>query len=69
MVCVGLSCGTVAEIAWTKWVKGPRILAMRDTITALPREILAETDVVFIESFGDLGRQMADALFHGAQDQ
>ncbi len=68
MVCVGLSCGTVAEIAWTKWVKGPRILAMRDTITELPIEILAETDVVFIQSFGELGQRMADALVQRAQE-
>jgi predicted Rossmann-fold nucleotide-binding protein len=68
MVCVGLSCGTLAEIAWTKWVKGPRILVMRDTITALPREILAETDVVSIESFGDLAEQMAAALLQDAPD-
>jgi predicted Rossmann-fold nucleotide-binding protein len=62
LVCVGLSCGTLAEIAWTKWVGGPRILAMRDTLTALPKEILAETDITFAESFEDLAEKMSGML-------
>jgi predicted Rossmann-fold nucleotide-binding protein len=62
LVCVGLSCGTLAEIAWTKWVGGPRILAMRNTLTALPKEILAETNVTFVESFEDLAERMSGML-------
>jgi predicted Rossmann-fold nucleotide-binding protein len=62
LVCVGLSCGTLAEIAWTKWVGGPRILAMRNTLTALPKEILAETNITFVESFEDLADRMAGVL-------
>jgi len=62
LVCVGLSCGTLAEIAWTKWVGGPRILAMRNTLTALPREILAETNVVFAESVQDLAEHMSTII-------
>lgn len=62
LVCVGLSCGTLAEIAWTKWVGGPRILAMRNTLTALPKEILAETNITFVESFEDLAERMSGML-------
>jgi len=62
LVCVGLSCGTLAEIAWTKWVGGPRILAMRDTFTALPKEILAETNVAFVESCDDLAERIRGLL-------
>lgn len=69
MVCVGLSCGTLAEIAWTKWVQGPRILAMRNTLTALPKEILAETNITFVESLDDLTEQMSEALLHGAANR
>lgn len=54
MVCVGLSCGTITEIAWTKWVRKPRVLALRETFSAIPVEILAETDVVLIDSIDDL---------------
>ena len=62
LVCVGLSCGTIAEIAWTKWVRKPRVLALRETFTALPPEILAETDVVLIERLADLGPALARHL-------
>ena len=62
LVCVGLSCGTLAEIAWTKWVGGPRILAMRNTLTVLPKEILAETNIAFAESCEDLAERMSGML-------
>jgi hypothetical protein len=62
MVCVGLSCGTIAEIAWTKWIKGRRILAMRRTMTELPPEILAETDVVLLEDAVALDAALGRAL-------
>jgi predicted Rossmann-fold nucleotide-binding protein len=52
-VCVGLSCGTLAEIVWTKWTKRPRVLAVGGTFTTIPVEILAETDVVAVR-IGDL---------------
>ena len=54
MICVGLSCGTITEIAWTKWVRKPRVLALRETFSAIPVEILAETDVILIERIEDL---------------
>jgi predicted Rossmann-fold nucleotide-binding protein len=67
MVCVGLSCGTLAEIAWTKWVGGPRILAMRSTLTVLPKEILAETHIAFADSLEDLAERMAGMLCQTAE--
>jgi predicted Rossmann-fold nucleotide-binding protein len=66
LICVGLSCGTLAEIAWTKWVGGPRILVMRNTLTALPKEILAETNIAFVESFEDLAERMSAMLSRAA---
>lgn len=62
MVCVGLSCGTIAEIAWTKWVKGRRILAMRRTMTGLPPEILAETDILLLDDGAALEAALGRAL-------
>ena len=54
MICVGLSCGTLTEIAWTKWLRGPRVLALRKTFESIPREILAETDVQMIDDLAEL---------------
>ena len=62
MICVGLSCGTLAEIAWTKWIQGPRILVMRDTVTALPNEILAETQITFIDTLDELAASVHTLL-------
>jgi predicted Rossmann-fold nucleotide-binding protein len=62
LICVGLSCGTIAEIAWTKWVRGPKILVMRDTLTAIPKEILAETDVEFVDSIDELDAKVSQLL-------
>jgi predicted Rossmann-fold nucleotide-binding protein len=62
LICVGLSCGTIAEIAWTKWVRGPKILVMRDTLTAIPKEVLAETDVEFVDSIDELDAKLSPLL-------
>jgi hypothetical protein len=42
MVCVGLSCGTLAELAWTKWTPGPPVALVRGTMSGVPPEMLAE---------------------------
>lgn len=71
LVCIGLSCGTLTEIAWTKWVRGPRVLALAETFTAIPVEILAETDVVLIDSLDALdaaiGRELSDGYIDRRQ--
>jgi len=67
IVCIGLSCGTLAEIAWTKWVRGPRVLALRATMTAIPIEILAETDVVLIDGLDELDAAIGCELDAGRQ--
>jgi predicted Rossmann-fold nucleotide-binding protein len=62
LICVGLSCGTIAEIAWTKWVRKPRILALRNTFTVIPEEILAETDVILIDDMTNLDAAVSEEL-------
>ncbi|NEK19007.1 hypothetical protein [Rhizobium leguminosarum] len=62
LVCVGLSCGTIAEIAWTKWVKGPKILALANTMTSVPPEILADVDMEFVSSLASLESRLAEIL-------
>jgi hypothetical protein len=62
LICIGLSCGTIAEIAWTKWVRGPKVLVMRNTVTSIPKEITAETDIDFVDTLEELEAKVAEAL-------
>ena len=45
MLCIGLSCGTIGEMVWTKWMGGPTVVVIEPLISGIPPEILAETDV------------------------
>lgn len=45
MVAVGMSCGTLAELAWTKWTPGPPVAMVAGTSSPVPPELLAEADV------------------------
>jgi hypothetical protein len=49
MVCIGVSCGTIAELAWTKWTPGPPVALIAGTTSPLPPEILAETPIEVLE--------------------
>lgn len=46
MVTIGLSCGTIAELAWTKWNPSPPPVSyVEGTASGLPPEIAAELQV------------------------
>lgn len=45
MICIGLSCGTICEIAWTKWTKKIPVFLVRSLVSAIPPEIAAETNL------------------------
>ena len=45
LLCIGLSCGTISEIAWTKWVGNTPVIVLRSLISAVPPEVEAETDL------------------------
>jgi hypothetical protein len=49
MVCVGLSCGTLAELAWTKWTPGPPVALVRGTVSGIPPEMLAEIPAAVLD--------------------
>lgn len=49
MVCVGLSCGTLAELAWTKWTPGPPVALVRGTMSGIPPEMLAEIPAAVLD--------------------
>jgi predicted Rossmann-fold nucleotide-binding protein len=55
MVTIGLSCGTIAELAWTKWNPSPPPVSfVEGTASGLPPEIAAElqVDVVPLSGVG-----------------
>lgn len=55
MVTIGLSCGTIAELAWTKWNPSPPPVSfVEGTASGLPPEIAAElrVDVVPLAGVG-----------------
>jgi hypothetical protein len=45
MLCIGLSCGTMGEMVWTKWVGGPPVVVIAPLVSGIPPEIMAETDI------------------------
>lgn len=53
MVCCGISCGTISEIAWSKWVEGPTIYICKNTVSCIPAEIVAEAHIKFIDKADD----------------
>lgn len=44
LVCIGLSCGTIIELAWTKWIRR-RVFAVEPLMTGLPFEVSSEIDL------------------------
>jgi hypothetical protein len=58
MVCVGLSPGTLAELAWTKWTPGPPTAIIAGTSSPPPPELLAETPTTLLP-LADLARWLA----------
>lgn len=49
LVAIGLSCGTLAEIAWTKWGGRTPVAVLEGTTSGVPPEIVAETDTTIVE--------------------
>jgi hypothetical protein len=45
LLCIGISCGTMSEIAWTKWVGNTPVIVIRPLISGIPPEVEAETDL------------------------
>ena len=50
MVTIGLSCGTVSELAWTKWNPAPPPVSLiAGTTSGLPPELAVELNVEVVE--------------------
>ena len=44
-ICIGLSCGTIIELASTKWLGRFPVLVVKPFITGLPIEVMSEINV------------------------
>ncbi len=53
LLCLGLSCGTICEIAWTKWTKKVPVFVLRGLGSRVPPEIEVETDVRYIDHISE----------------
>jgi hypothetical protein len=49
LLCIGLSCGTLSEIAWTKWVGNTPVVVLRSLVSGIPPEMAAETELLWVE--------------------
>jgi len=49
LLCIGISCGTLSEIAWTKWVGATPVVVIRSLISGIPPEMEAETDLRWVD--------------------
>lgn len=53
LLCIGLSCGTISEIAWTKWVGNTPVVIFEPLVSGIPPEISAETDLHGVQSLDE----------------
>lgn len=65
MIGIGLSCGTMVEMAWTKWIKKPEVLVLAPTVSVIPPEILAESAVRLVPDLAQLTRAVGAHLDAG----
>jgi hypothetical protein len=61
LVCIGMSCGTIAEIAWTKWVGDTPVIVIRPLVSGIAPELEAETDLSWVEDLDGV-YELLDAI-------
>jgi hypothetical protein len=65
LLCIGISCGTMSEIAWTKWVGNTPVIVIRPLISGIPPEIEAETDLCWVQDLEGAFRILAEMNSRG----
>jgi predicted Rossmann-fold nucleotide-binding protein len=60
LLCIGLSCGTLSEIAWTKWVGNTPVVVIRPLVSGIPPEMQVETDLHWVENLEECFTLLAD---------
>lgn len=53
-VCLGLSCGTLVEVAWTKWIKQFPVFVLRPCVSGIPIEVASEIDMRYSKTLDDI---------------
>ena len=69
LLCVGMSCGTLCEIAWTKWTKKIPVFILTGQGSRVPPEIEAETDVRYIDNLDELIAELLPRNFASSVDE
>jgi len=60
LLCIGMSCGTIAELAWTKWVGDTPVVVIRSLLSGIPPEVEAETDLRWAKDLEDAFRHLGE---------
>lgn len=53
-VCLGLSCGTMIELAWTKWIRQFPVFVVQPYVSTIPIEVASEIDIRYALNLDDL---------------
>jgi hypothetical protein len=53
-VCIGLSCGTMVELAWTKWIKKFPVFVVQPYLSTIPIEVASEIDIRYGQNLGEV---------------
>ncbi len=62
LVAIGLSCGTIVELAVTKWIKQTPVLVVTSLMTQIPVEIACELDLRYCDDIAALKSTILDLL-------
>lgn len=62
LAVIGLSCGTMVEMAVTKWIKQKPVLVVTSLITQIPVEIACELDLKYCDDIAALKRCVLEIL-------
>jgi predicted Rossmann-fold nucleotide-binding protein len=65
LLCIGISCGTMSEIAWTKWVGNTPVVVIRPLISGIPPEVEAETDLRYVQDVEGVLRVLEEIVEGG----
>lgn len=60
LAAIGLSCGTIVEIAVTKWIDRMPVFVVNSLMTRIPVEVASELDIRYCNDITDLKRNLAE---------
>ena len=68
LLAIGLSCGTMSEIAWTKWVGSTPVVVIKPLVSGIPPEVEAETDLHWVDNLDGFFRFLDGLCVQGVGD-